>query len=67
MRGQLWYTGEAPGFTAALFETHFDISGVQTLQDAGHHNIREIWGKWPQLERFIWGWKKTTSVMKQSQ
>ncbi len=62
MRGQLWYTGEAPGFTAALFETHFDISGVQTLQDAGHHNIREIWGKWPQNVSFG-GKKNNNSVM----
>lgn len=42
MHGQLWCTGEAAGFTTALFEAHFDVSRVETLQDAGRHDIREI-------------------------
>lgn len=48
MRRQLRCTGDScgnTGFTAILFETHFDVPGVKTLHDTRHYNIRKIWKK----------------------
>lgn len=67
MHGQLWCTGADAGFTTALLEAHFDVSGVQTLQDTGRHDIREICeGEMTTTHGFA-GCKKDISVMKSQQ